>query len=135
MCACVCVPLYVRVTMCVDKVINIDKYKPNRDDVTCNIKVEKEIGITASIAVSWTIFAIKYTQDTRYIRICLCSAVFTTASIRSTCLIVSTITVCNSCRHRLRSFPSTTGRNFSTECHTVLSHSLQNARRLRYVPT
>ena len=39
--ACVCVPVYVR--GCVIKVININKYKQNRDDVTYNIKVEKEI--------------------------------------------------------------------------------------------
>jgi len=51
MCACVCVPLYVRVKMCkqsdkYQQVLYINKYKQNRHDVTCNMKAETEIFIS-----------------------------------------------------------------------------------------
>jgi len=36
----VCDCLYMCVWKCVIKLININKYKQNRDDVTCNIKIE-----------------------------------------------------------------------------------------------
>ena len=54
MCACVCVPLYVRLES-VFKMMNINKYKPNCDDVTCNIKVETEIDVHSDVkqAVKW----------------------------------------------------------------------------------
>jgi len=45
--ACVCVPLNVRVKMY--KEININKQKPNRDDVTCNTKVEIEVDIHSNV--------------------------------------------------------------------------------------
>jgi len=38
-----CLCLYVHVYPCVMKVISIDKYQQNRDDVTCNLEVELEI--------------------------------------------------------------------------------------------
>jgi len=44
-CVLLCVCLCVCTSKCVtrDKVININKYERNRDDITCNIKVETEI--------------------------------------------------------------------------------------------
>jgi len=44
MCACVCVPIYARVK-CVLKVININKYKQNRNNVRYNTKIEIEIDV------------------------------------------------------------------------------------------
>jgi len=45
MCACACVPLYVRVKMCnqSDKYQQISANFSDRDDITCNVKVETEI--------------------------------------------------------------------------------------------
>ena len=43
---------------CACKVINIDKYKQNCDDVTCNIKVETEIDVHSDVKqiVKWQVF-------------------------------------------------------------------------------
>jgi len=43
---------------CVGKVININKYKETRDDVTCNIKTETEIDLhsDAKQVVKWQVF-------------------------------------------------------------------------------
>jgi len=39
---CVCVYMHVHVRKGVTEMTNINKYKQNRDDVTCNAKVEIE---------------------------------------------------------------------------------------------
>ena len=38
--------------------ININKYKQNRDDATCSINIETEIGVHSGVkqAVKWQIF-------------------------------------------------------------------------------
>jgi len=45
------------VLQCVIKVININKYKQNCDDVTCNIKVETETDVHSDVkqAVKWQV--------------------------------------------------------------------------------
>ena len=57
-CACMCVPIYVRAWKCVMKVININKYNHNRDDVTCNIKIDTQIDVHSDVkqAVKWQLF-------------------------------------------------------------------------------
>jgi len=41
-CLCVCQCAYIRVCKYVTRVININKYKQTRDNITCNIDVEME---------------------------------------------------------------------------------------------
>jgi len=48
-CVLVCVCLYMCVYKCVIKVININKYKQNHDDVICNIEVETEIDVHSDV--------------------------------------------------------------------------------------
>ena len=57
-CVLVCVRLYMCVWKCVIKVININKSKQNRDDVTCNIKSEKEKDVHGDVkqAVKWQVW-------------------------------------------------------------------------------
>ena len=57
-CVLVCVCLYMHVCEYIMKVIKIDKCKQNRDDVTCNIKVEIGIHVHSDVkqAVKWQVF-------------------------------------------------------------------------------
>jgi len=57
-CVLVCACLYVCVWKCVIKVININKYKQSRDNVTCNIKAETETDVHNDLQqeVKWQVF-------------------------------------------------------------------------------
>jgi len=51
-CVLVCVCLYMRVCEYVMKVTKINKYKQNRDDITCNIKVEIGIDVHSDVKLA-----------------------------------------------------------------------------------
>jgi len=53
-CVLVWVCLYIRVQKCVIKVININKHKQNRDDITCNVKVDIEMDVHSAYNKQWS---------------------------------------------------------------------------------
>jgi len=55
----VCLHVCAFVFVC-GNVINIKRYKQNRDDVTCNLKVETEIDVHGDVkqAVKWQVFRV-----------------------------------------------------------------------------